>query len=59
MMKPKPHAAPTKPKAPARFSGGVTSAMYAVAVVNPAAVIPERTRPMKSQVSEGAKAINR
>jgi len=44
-----PNATPTMPNAPERFSGGVTSATYAMPVLTLAAVIPEITRPTKSQ----------
>ena len=57
--KPNPDAAPTNPNKPARFTGGVTSAMYAVAVADPAAVIPESTRPTNRQRSVGLNAFNR
>ncbi len=36
------------PKAAARFSGGLTSAMYALAAVMLAVAMPESTRPAKS-----------
>jgi hypothetical protein len=45
------------PKALARPSGGVTSAMYANAVLMVAAVMPEMMRPMNSSVSDGASAM--
>ncbi len=56
-MKPRPNAAPSIPNRAARFSGGVTSAMYAVAAEKLADVMPETTRPTKSHAIEGAIAI--
>ena len=56
-VKPRPKAALKIPKLPARFSGGVTSAMYALAVEKLAEVIPEMMRPTKSQLTPGASAI--
>ena len=55
--KPSPKAAPIMPNPAARFSGGVTSAMYAPAVLMLAAVIPEITRPANSHPTVGASAI--
>ncbi len=57
MTKPAPNAAPSKPNFAARSSGGVTSAMYAPAVLMLAAVMPEMTRPTNSQRMLGASAI--
>ena len=45
------------PKERARLSAGVTSLMYAKAVVTLAEVMPESTRPRKSQRTVGASAI--
>ena len=56
--KPRPNAAPTIPKLAARRSAGVMSAMYANAVGMLDDVIPEITRPTKSQPSDGARAMN-
>ena len=56
-MKPRPNAAPSRPKLAARLSGGVTSAMYALAVGMLAVVIPESTRPTNSQLRLGARAM--
>jgi hypothetical protein len=47
------------PNALARFSGGVTSVMYAFAAEKLADVIPAMTRPRNSQPREGAKALRR
>ena len=55
--KPKPNALPIMPKAAARFSGGVTSAMYALAVDIFAVAMPESTRPAKSHQRFGASAM--
>jgi hypothetical protein len=46
------------PNFAARSAGGVTSAMYAPAVLTLAAVIPEMMRPRNSQPIDGASAIN-
>ena len=56
-MNPTPNAAPIIPKLAARFSGGVTSEMYAAAVLKLAAVMPEITRPRSSHQRFGASAI--
>src|SRR6184192_4178502 len=48
-VNPMPNATPIRPNAPARFSFGVTSAMYAIAVGILEVVIPEIIRPRKSQ----------
>ena len=53
-----PNATPSMPNAPERFSGGVTSATYAMPVLTLAAVMPEMTRPTKSQARFGASAIS-
>lgn len=58
-MNPSPNAAPTRPKLCARFSGGVMSAMYAVAAEKLAPVIPARMRPTNSQPRFGASAVSR
>src|SRR5580704_2767758 len=58
-INPNPNAAPNIPNFAARFSGGVTSAIYAFAVGKLAAVIPEITRPTNNQLNVGATAINR
>src|SRR5258708_37869721 len=42
---PMPNAAPIRPKLAARFSGGVTSEIYAPAVLKPRAVMPGITLP--------------
>src|SRR5271169_1063181 len=55
--KPMPNAAPISPKLAARFSGGVTSEMYAPAVLKLAAQIPDITRPTKSHQTLGASAM--
>ena len=57
-MKPTPKATPRSPNLAARSSGGVTSAMYAVAVAKLEAVMPETTRPTNSHHSDGAAAIS-
>src|SRR5689334_5579106 len=59
MTKPMPNAMPIMPKFWARFSGGVTSATYAFAVLKLAAVMPEMMRPMKSSGSVLTSAIIR
>ena len=56
-IKPSPNATPIMPKAPARFSFGVTSAMYAIAVGMLEAVIPEMIRPRKSHPIVGESAM--
>ncbi len=56
--KPMPNATPIMPNAPERFSGGVTSATYAMPVLTLAAVMPEMTRPTKSHARFGAIAIS-
>ena len=58
-MKPTPKAAPSMPNLAARWSGGVTSAMYADAAEKLEDVIPEITRPTNSQPTDGATAISR
>src|SRR5712675_710929 len=55
--KPMPNAAPISPKLAARFSGGVTSEIYAPAVLKLAAVMPEITRPTSSHQRFGASAM--
>src|SRR5580692_11157777 len=55
--KPMPNAAPISPKLAARFSGGVTSEMYAPAVLKLAAQIPDITRPTNSHQTLGASAM--
>src|ERR1700678_232949 len=55
--KPTPKAAPITPKLAARFSGGVTSEMYAPAVLKLAAVIPDITLPASSHQRLGASAM--
>ncbi|MFO0731395.1 MAG: hypothetical protein U0361_10455 [Nitrospiraceae bacterium] len=57
-MNPSPNVAPIMPKPAARRSGGVTSAMYAPAVLKLDAAIPEITRPRNNQVRFGANAIS-
>src|SRR5260370_27275141 len=47
-MNPMPNAAPMSPKLAARFSGGVTSEIYAPAVLKLAAVMPQITLPSSS-----------
>ena len=47
---------PMSPKFWARFSGGLTSAMYAAAVPIDAPQMPATTRPRKNHASDGAKA---
>ena len=54
MIKPKPKAAPIKPKFCARFSGVLISAMYAEAVVKLAPVIPAIMRPTNNHQIVGA-----
>src|SRR5277367_6679506 len=56
-MNPTPKAAPMMPKAAARFSGGVTSEIYAPAVLKLAAVMPEMTLPSRSHHRLGASAM--
>ena len=56
-MKPMPKAAPIIPYDRARFSGVVTSAMYANAVPMLADVTPDTMRPTHSQPTVGASAI--
>ncbi len=53
-MNPMPNAAPISPKFFARFSGGLTSAMYADAGPNVAPAIPAIVRPKNNQPSVGA-----
>src|SRR5271165_4104790 len=55
--KPMPNAAPISPKLAARFSGGVTSDIYAPAVLKLAAQMPDITRPTNSHQTFGASAI--
>ena len=45
------------PKLAARFSGGVTSEIYAPAVLKLAAVIPDITRPTSNHQRLGARAM--
>jgi len=56
MMKPSPNALPRMPNAAARFSFGTMSAMYALAVLKLAAVMPSSTRAANSSHSVGASA---
>jgi hypothetical protein len=56
-MNPTPKATPRRPNFAARSSGGVTSAMYAVAVGKLDEVMPETTRPTNSHHNDGATAI--
>ena len=53
-MKPRPKAAPTKPKFWARVWGVETSAMYALAVVMLAPMMPAMMRPRNNQPMLGA-----
>lgn len=55
IIKPRPNAAPTKPKFCALFSGKLTSDIKAFAVVKLAPHIPAIILPIKSQVMLGAK----
>jgi hypothetical protein len=55
--KPIPNAIPIIPNALARFSFGVTSAIYAIAVGILEVVMPEMMRPRKSQPMVGASAM--
>src|SRR5438094_8807568 len=57
MMKPMPNATPSMPNRAARFSGGVTSATYAPAVLNEDDVMPEIRRPTKRIGIVGASAM--
>src|SRR2546427_9756705 len=57
MMNPTPQIEPIIPYAPARFSPGVVSATYAKLTVKLALVMPLTTRPMKSHVRLGARAM--
>jgi hypothetical protein len=50
-MNPIPNAAPNIPNALARFSAGVTSVIYAIAVGTLEAVNPDTTRPTNSHPS--------
>ena len=59
MTNPKPKAAPIMPKPAARFSGGVTSATYALAAEKLAPVNPLITRVMNRNPTLGASAIIR
>jgi hypothetical protein len=56
-MNPIPNAAPSIPNALARFSAGVTSVIYAIAVGTLEAVNPDTTRPTNNHPSAGANAI--
>ncbi len=56
-MNPSPNAAPNRPNRPARWSGSVTSAIYANDVAKLDAVIPESTRPRNSHPTVGASAM--
>jgi hypothetical protein len=53
-----PNAAPISPKLWARFSGGVTSAIYAIDGEYTAPATPAIARPMKSNAKVGAKPIS-
>src|SRR6202051_1981630 len=53
---PTPNAAPISPKLAARFSGGVTSEIYAPAVLKLAAVIPEIILPVSTPQRFGRRA---
>src|SRR5258708_23718385 len=55
---PMPNAAPISPKLAARFSGGVTSEIYAPAVLKLAPRMPEITLPASSHQRVGARAIS-
>jgi len=55
-MNPRPKDMPMRPKFCARFSGGLTSAMYAAAVPMEAPHNPATRRPRKNQASDGANA---
>jgi len=57
-VKPTPKAAPSRPNRAARWSGGVTSATYALAAEKREEVMPEITRPTNSQASDGATAMS-
>src|SRR5258707_10474873 len=54
---PMPNAAPISPKLAARFSGGVTSEIYAPAVLKLAAVMPEITLPTTNHQRFPARAL--
>ena len=56
---PTPKQIEISPNRAARFSGGVMSAIYAVADEKLAAVMPAMTRPTNSQARLGAAAISR
>ena len=56
---PTPNPAPMRPKFWARRSGGLTSAMKALAVEYVAPAIPASTRPANSSHSVGAKPMIR
>lgn len=58
-MKPRPKAAPTRPKFWARVSLVEMSAMYALAAVMVAPVKPETTRAANSHHNVGANPITR
>src|SRR5437899_1357670 len=53
-MNPTPNATPNRPNFAARWSGSVTSAMYANDVEKLEAVIPDSMRPTNSQPTVGA-----
>ena len=59
IIKPKPKAAPIKPKFCALFSGSLTSAMQAKAVVKLAPHTPAIILPIKSSVKVSAKVRNK
>ena len=53
-MNPRPKATPIRPKLAARFSGGLTSAMYAPTGVKVAPNAPATIRPSTSHQMSGA-----
>jgi len=57
-MKPTPNAAPIIPNTALRFSGGVTSAITALAGPKVAPAMPAMTRPTNSHNRLGAQAIS-